>query len=218
MPLSELARSDLRLGGDGTLLAQAAAGVGADVQRELKTIEGVAAEVGRLKLFEQLDNFMPAPDLFVGGTMMLIIVLVHATGLRLVTARFEYRMRKLHERPSTWQPDVTMSGAVVLLLILHLLEIYIWAAALVNFDLVEGWRDAGFIAANTYTAVGYGDFAVPPGWHMLAPFLALSGLFSIGWSGSLLVEIVRRCQEVKALARRERSQRRQGGKRPPPSA
>jgi hypothetical protein len=125
-------------------------------------------------------------------------------------------MRQLHERPSTWKPDVTMSGAVVLLLILHLLEIYIWAAALVNFDLVKGWRDAGFIAANTYTAVGYGNFDVPPGWHMLAPFVALSGLFSIGWSGSLLVEIVRRCQEIKAVALRERSQRRRRTPAPPP--
>ncbi len=217
MPLTDLARTDPRLGGEGLLLAQAAALGGGEIQRDLTQVEGAVTEVAHLQVFEQLGNFMPAPDLFVGGTMMLIIVLVHATGLRLVTARFEYRMRQLHERPSTWQPDVTMSGAVVLLLILHLLEIYIWAAALVNFDLVKGWRDAGFIAANTYTAVGYGNFGVPPGWHMLAPFLALSGLFSIGWSGSLLVEIVRRCQEVKTLALRERSRRRKGGKSPPPS-
>ncbi len=221
MALSDLAHTDTRPGGDGTLLAQAASQAGGEVQRGLQAVEGAVTELGHLRVFEQLQNFMPAPDLFVGGAMMLIIVLVHATGLRLVTARFDYRMLKLHERPSTWQPDVTMSGAVVLLLILHLLEIYIWAAALVNFDLVDGWRDAGFIAANTYTAVGYGNFGVPPGWHMLAPFLALSGLFSIGWSGSLLVEIVRRCQEVKAVARRERLRRRKGGndgKGPPPAA
>lgn len=215
MALIDLARPDKLLGGDTPLLAQAAQ-VPGEVQRELQKIEGLANEVAQLRVFEQFGNFMPAPDLFVGGAMMLIIVLVHATGLRLVTSRFEYRMRQLHERPSTWKPDVTMSGAVVLLLILHLLEIYIWAAALVNFDLVKGWRDAGFIAANTYTAVGYGNFDVPPGWHMLAPFVALSGLFSIGWSGSLLVEIVRRCQEIKAVALRERSQRRRRTPAPPP--
>ena len=166
----------------------------------LHRAEHLGTEIGELRPFQQMQAFMPAPDLIFGGVMMLIIVLVHATGLRLVTARFEYRIDKLQQRPSTWRPDVTMSAAVVLLPFVHLLEIFIWAAALVNFGLIDNWRAAGFIAANTYTAVGYGAFALPPGWHMLVPFMALSGLFSIGWSGSVLVEIVRRCQQVKGAA------------------
>jgi hypothetical protein len=42
---------------------------------------------------------------------------------------------------------------------------------------------------------------------MLQPFLALSGLFTIGWSVSVLVEIVRGSQEVKAAAFAERRAR-----------
>lgn len=181
-----------------------------DVHDALHQAEHMAGELGTMRPFEQMQAFMPAPDLVFGGAMMLIIVLVHATGLRLVTARFEHRIGKLQQRPSTWKPDVTMGGAVVMLLFVHLLEIFIWAAALVNFGLIDNWRAAGFIAANTYTAVGYGAFALPPGWHMLVLFVALSGLFSIGWSGSLLVEIVRRCQQVKTAALAAKAKRRSG--------
>jgi hypothetical protein len=48
--------------------------------------------------------------------------------------------------------------------------------------------------------VGYGNFVLPLGWHMLAPIIAISGLFTFGWTGSVLVEVVRRCQEAKSAA------------------
>jgi hypothetical protein len=138
-------------------------------------------------------------------------VLVHAAGLRLVTNRFERRLQPLLANPSTWRPDVVMSGTVFQLLALHLIEIVIWSKALVESDLVRDWWVAGFFAANTYTTVGYGAFVLPPGWHMLAPIIAMSGLFSIGWTGSVLVDIIRRCQEAKSLAIRAKASRR----RPP---
>jgi hypothetical protein len=114
---------------------------------------------------------------------------------------------RLAARPSTWKPDVLMSGVVMLMLMLHLTEIFIWSAALVYAGLVNSWRVAGFFAANTYTTVGYGNFVLPDGWHMLAPIIAMSGLFTFGWTGSVLVEIVRRCQEVKGATLRHKPAR-----------
>lgn len=171
-----------------------------ELKRDIQKVEAaIAAEVNS-PAFERVDAFMPAADLFFGGAMLLIIVFVHASGVRLVTDRFQRRLDVLRAHPSTWKPDLHMIGAVVMLLIVHLLEIYIWAAALVGFGLIDNWRVAGYVASNTYTAVGFGSFDVPEGWKMLQPFLSLSGLFTIGWSVSVLVEIVRGSQEVKAAA------------------
>ena len=100
-----------------------------------------------------------------------------------------------------------MGVVVLLMLLLHLVEIWVWSAALVYSGLVDNWRAAGFFAANTYTTVGYGNFVLPDGWHMLAPIIAMSGLFTFGWTGSVLVEIVRRCQAAKGLAVRVASAR-----------
>lgn len=163
-----------------------------------------------------MTQVMPLPDFVFGGGMLLLIVLVHASGMRMLTDRFELRMQALEgRRHGTWWPDLLLGAVVLLMLMLHLLEIWVWAAALVYSGLVPDWRAAGFFAANTYTTVGYGNFVLPEGWHMLAPIIAMSGLFTFGWTGSVLVEIVRRCQAVKAAVMRERKCKRDAA---PPSA
>jgi hypothetical protein len=172
----------------------------AAVRGGLQEIEALGGKVEELPLLQHVVDVVPAADLFFGGGMLLLVVLVHAAGMRLSTDRFERRLQPLVEQPSTWKPDLVMSRVVIGMLVLHLLEIWLWAAALVYGGLVGNWRAAGFFAANTYTTVGYGAFVLPPGWHMLAPIIAMSGLFTFGWTGSVLVEIVRRCQEVKVAA------------------
>ena len=175
----------------------AAASSPAEAQDALARVESLGAEV---PLIQHLTDVMPVPDFFFGGGMLLLIVLIHAAGMRFVTDRFEKRLQTFGILHSTWRPDVLMGFVVTLMLLLHLLEIWVWSAALVYSGLVDNWRAAGFFAANTYTTVGYGNFLLPDGWHMLAPIIAMSGLFTFGWTGSVLVEIVRRCQQVKTAA------------------
>jgi len=169
----------------------------AEAQGELAKVESLGAD---LPFIQHLTDVMPVPDFFFGGGMLLLIVLIHAAGMRFVTDRFEMRLQTFGIMQSTWRPDVLMGFVVTLMLLLHLLEIWVWSAALVYSGLVDNWRAAGFFAANTYTTVGYGNFLLPDGWHMLAPIIAMSGLFTFGWTGSVLVEIVRRCQQVKTAA------------------
>ena len=169
----------------------------AEAQGELAKVESLGAD---LPFIQHLTDVMPVPDFFFGGGMLLLIVLIHAAGMRFVTDRFEMRLQTFGIMHSTWRPDVLMGFVVMLMLMLHLLEIWVWSAALVYSGLVDNWRAAGFFAANTYTTVGYGNFLLPDGWHMLAPIIAMSGLFTFGWTGSVLVEIVRRCQQVKTAA------------------
>ena len=169
----------------------------AQAQLELAKVEAVGDQV---PLIQHLTDVMPLPDFIFGGGMLLVIVLVHAAGMRMLTDRFEKRLLTFGISHSTWRPDVLMGLVVFLMLLLHLFEIWLWAAALVYSGLVQNWRAAGFFAANTYTTVGYGNFLLPEGWHMLAPIIAISGLFTFGWTGSVLVEIVRRCQEIKTTA------------------
>jgi hypothetical protein len=171
----------------------------AEARGELAQVEALGAE---LPLIQHLTQVMPVPDFFFGGGMLLVIVLIHAAGMRLLTDRFELRLQSPRILHSTWRPDVLLCMVVLLMLLLHLMEIWVWSAALVYSGLIANWRAAGFFAANTYTTVGYGNFLLPDGWHMLAPIIAMSGLFTFGWTGSVLVEIVRRCQAAKSLALR----------------
>ena len=170
------------------------------IEGDVTRLEAVPHAIGQFPLLEHLTQIMPAADLVLGGCMLLLVMLVHATGVRSVTGHVLRRSALILARPAAWRADLLMSGAVFWLLGLHVVEIVLWAAVLVYSGLVHDWRAAGFFAGNTYTTVGYGNFILPNGWHMLAPIIAMSGLFTFGWSGSVLVDLVGRCQKIKDAA------------------
>ena len=169
-------------------------------ENTLGKIEAIPGDIAGVPLFQHLGEVMPAADLLFGSAMLIVIVLVHAAGVRSVTGLVVRRSHAILRRPTAWRADLLMSGTVFLLLALHLIEIFLWSAGLVYSGLVADWRAAGFFAGNTYTTIGYGEVILPPGWKMLAPVMAISGLFTFGWSGSVLVDLVGRCQKIKDAA------------------
>jgi hypothetical protein len=101
------------------------------------TIEGEVARSGRIphdisppELMQHLTEVMPAADLLLGGGMVVLIMLVHAAGVRVVTHYVLHRSKVLLARPRAWRVDVLMSVTVFMLLGLHLLEMFGWTAAL----------------------------------------------------------------------------------------
>jgi len=160
----------------------------------------LSQDIYQLPLLQQFSEVMPAADMLSGAVMLILIILVHAAGIRVTNSHVLHRSKLLLARPSIWRADMLMGSTVFMLLGLHLLEIFVWAAALVCSGLVTNWRLAGFFAGNTYTTVGYGTIILPDGWKMLTPIIAISGLFTFGWSGSVLVDLVGRCQAIKDAA------------------
>jgi hypothetical protein len=165
--------------------------------RDAASIANVPGDIVQLPFLQHLAQVLPAADVAFGGGMLMLIILIHATGVRAVTDHVAHRSRAIMQRPKVWRADVLMLSSILLLLALHLSETVVWASALVYGGLVPSWRAAGFFAGNTYTTLGYGAFVLPAGWEMLAPIIAISGLFTFGWSGSVLVDIVARCQRIK---------------------
>lgn len=171
-----------------------------DLSSGAATIAGVPGDISQLPLLQFFEQAFPAADLVVGGFLLIVVILLHATGVRTVTSHVAKRTQQALLRPSMWRADVLMGGTVFMLLLLHVLEIFVWSGALVYGGLVTDWHSAGFFAGNTYTTLGYGTFVLPKGWGMLAPIIAMSGLFTFGWSGSVLVDLVGRCQKIKDAA------------------
>jgi hypothetical protein len=190
------------------LIAATGAGQSADMLGQVAVttvgnaaeMDAVSRDISQIPLLQPLSEVMPVADLLLGGAMLILIMLVHTAGVRATTNHVAHRSSALMARPSRWRADLLMSGMVFALLGLHLLEIFAWAASLVYSGLVPDWRVAGFFAGNTYTTIGYGNFILPDGWKMLAPIMAISGLFTFGWSGSVLVDLIGRCQKIKDAA------------------
>ena len=87
------------------------------------------------------------------------------------------------------------------LLAAGLSEVVLWTAALKYAGLFTTWTGAASYAATTYTTLGDVTHAPPPGWRMMGPIIAISGLFTFGWSGSVLVDVVGRLGRIRDLTR-----------------
>jgi len=163
-------------------------------------LHNVSEDVLAMPLLHRLADVIPVADLVFGGSVMVVIVLIHALGVRTVSNHISRRITAVMQHPSAWHSDLLMASMVFQLLALHLFEVFVWAAALVQSGLASDWRSAGFFAGNTYTTIGYGAFILPVRYQMVAPIMAISGLFTFGWSGSVLVDYVRRIQQIRDKA------------------
>ena len=173
------------------LLVAQASGDGTAAQKDVAKVAGV---------LRTLEEILPASDIFVGTVVMIVIVLLHGTAMRTVQLHSIRRAKVLAVRPTVWRADLLLAGAVALMLGSHLVETVIWTSVLVWGHLVGSWRDAAYFAANTYTTLGYGTVVLADGWKMLSPIIAISGLFTFGWTGSVLVDVVGRISKLKELA------------------
>jgi hypothetical protein len=93
-------------------------------------------------------------------------------------------------RPRVVVASFLFGWSVFLMLLLHVLEILIWAFALNHMGLIEHAYDAIYYCANCYTTLGMGKVDVLENWRILSPIIGISGLFTFAWTTSALVDVV----------------------------
>ena len=183
------------------LMADDTLDIPSELERGADAIRDLPSEMAQMPMLHSFAEVVPVADLLFGGGVLILIIVLHATALRWIGSFLTRRVTSILKHPTLWHADLLMVSIIFQLLALHLFEIFIWAAALVFTGLIPNWHNAGFFAGNTYTTIGYGTFLLPPAWEMVAPIMAISGLFTFGWSGSVLVDYVRRVHEIREAAR-----------------
>lgn len=148
-----------------------------------------------------IDEIFPVQALLLGGGVLVGIVFLHAFLMRRVMSSVSAGEQRIRRAPAEWRIDLVMVTAVFGLLAAGLLEVVAWTAAMKYARLFPSWASAAAYAATTYTTLGDVTRAPPAGWRMLGPIIAISGLFTFGWSGSVLVDVVGRLGRLRDLVR-----------------
>ena len=136
-------------------------------------------------------DMIPFAIVLLGGTMLVIITILHGFGLDLIVVRYKRKATKL--RREKWHPRLAVlvfAGAIFLMLLLHLTEICVWGLVLLGGGLVHSLHEAVYFSANTYTTLGMGSMVLPYSWHELGPIIAIAGLFTFAWTTSEMFNIV----------------------------
>ena len=150
-----------------------------------------------LEVESALTQALPVPDLLLGGSVLLLVVMFHAFWIRVITNEFFKREEFVKSRAWTGYADTWFALLICMLLTLHLGEVLIWTATLVASGIVSDWAKAAYFAANSYTALGE-PFPLPHSWRLVAPIMAISGIFTFAWTASILVDFVKRYNDVRA--------------------
>ena len=121
-----------------------------------------------------------------------VTVVVHAVGTVHVVIPAAGVWRRRAGSPDSPRPVRTLIRLVSLLLVLHLVEMAIWAAAFTAADVLPDFDTSLYFSLKSYTTVGYGDVLPPNSWRLLGPIEAAVGVLMLGWSTSIIVAAVQR--------------------------
>ena len=86
-------------------------------------------------------------------------------------------------------------GAALVLLLLHFVEVTIWALSYLGLPAIsrlESLEQAVYFSLVTFTDLGYGCITLDPEWRVLSGLEAMNGILLFGWSTALLFAVVQR--------------------------
>jgi hypothetical protein len=99
--------------------------------------------------------------------------------------------------PDRQRPVWTLTCLVSLLLVLHLVEMSVWAIAYAAAGVLPDFETSLYFSMQSYTTVGYGDVLPTPSWRLLGPIEAAIGVLMLGWSAAIIVAAVGRLYNTR---------------------
>ena len=138
----------------------------------------------------ELENPGPVLEVLAGTIGLVAIIFVHGAGIRAINRRFSQAW--VHVTPATrhWRVNLLLALVIGSMALLHLLETLMWAVPLHLLNILPGLRDSYYYVLESYTTLGEGAVELPERWRLIGPIIAMSGLFTFGWTGSVLVSIM----------------------------
>jgi len=94
-----------------------------------------------------------------------------------------------------WMSVVLMIRFTTAMVVLHILQIVLWAGSY-RWLFLPSWESAFYFSASSYSTVGYGDIVLPKVWRILGPMESVMGVLMCGISVSALFAIATRLVEA----------------------
>ena len=129
-------------------------------------------------------------EILLGVAILIVIVFIHGAGIRRISKFFSGRWVHVSTDTPHWRVNLLFGVVVAQLVIVHLVEVVVWAIPIYWLNLIPDFSSAAFFAAETYTTLGEGSVRLPQTWRQLGPIIAISGLFTFGWTASVLVYVM----------------------------
>ena len=132
--------------------------------------------------------------LLVALSLMALCVVIHAGG---VTSALRWLRRHRESGVGFWRWTWLFIRVAGWMIILHLLEVTVWALFYAWRGAIPDIQSAFYFSAVTYTTTGYGDLVLPGEWRLVGGVEALTGILMCGWSTGFFFAVVSRMYDTQ---------------------
>jgi hypothetical protein len=119
-------------------------------------------------------------------------VLIHILGIVYLVLPLVGQWHKKAESRTSSVPVMALSRLVCGLLMLHIIEVAVWAIAFALLSVLPDFETSLYFSLTSYTTVGYGDVFLSREWRLLGPIEAVVGVLMLGLSTSFFVATLQR--------------------------
>lgn len=133
-----------------------------------------------------------AIQLGVAGGMVLLMTIIHATGLIAIQRMLGLGKDRLEQLDFGLRAIRLMGGLGMMLFTLHLFEIGVFAAFYMFVAGMDSVEEALYYSASAYATLGRTAGYFPDEWRLIGAIEALIGFVLIGWSTAFIVTTTNR--------------------------
>lgn len=131
-------------------------------------------------------------QLGVAGAMVLLMTLIHATGLISIHRILHLQQERLERLEFGLRALRLMGSLGLLLFALHIVEIAVFAVFYLVVAGMSSLEEALYYSASAYATLGRTADYFPDQWRLIGAIEALIGFVLIGWSTAFIVATTNR--------------------------
>lgn len=139
---------------------------------------------------EELSTPNPVMEVILGTLLLIVVIFVHGAGIRAINRRFSKSWVRMSANTPHWRLNALLASTIGSLAALHFAETLLWAVPISVAGLIPSMRDSYYYVLESYTTLGEGNISLPDRWRLIGPIIGMSGLFTFGWTGSVLVSVM----------------------------
>jgi hypothetical protein len=143
------------------------------------------------------QNVAVLVPLVVSFAVIMLTIVIHGGALVGIVnfVRYEHDIGRAGVR--FWSDLSIVSGATLLALIAHLLEVTLWALVFCLCNEFTHFAEAFYSSAMNYTSLGSGDIIMSASWKMLGPLETADGMLMFGVSTAMIFAVIQRLVQTR---------------------
>lgn len=140
-------------------------------------------------------------ELLVAFAIVGVCLLLHVTSIVFLADWMLDQREKRSANLGTFGHMVFLIAAFSVIIMLHMLEICIWAVFYFGNSLFHDFETALYFSITSYTTIGFGDVVLPRAWRMLGGVEGVTGVLLCGLSTAFVFAIVNAMFQMRVQRR-----------------